>query len=146
FNIVQPDIAYFGQKDAQQAIVIKRMVKDLNLPVKIKVLPIVRERNGLAISSRNTYLDRQQRKDATILYNALQTAVGMIQSGYKAPREIKVKMSKMIKLRRSARIDYIKIVDADDFGEVKKIKGHLLIAVAVFFGKTRLIDNVIVRV
>lgn len=146
FNIVQPDVAYFGQKDAQQAIIIKRMVKDFNLPLKIKVLPIVREEDGLAMSSRNTYLSKQQRQEAIILYYSLQAAVGMIQSGYKAPREIIAQMRKMIKSRRSSRIDYIKIVDFYSLKEVKKIKGRLLIAVAVFFGKTRLIDNVNIRV
>ncbi len=146
FNIVRPDIAYFGQKDAQQAIIIKRMVEDLNLSIKIKTSPIVREKDGLAMSSRNIYLNRQQRKDATILYKSLQTAVGMIQSGYKAPRKIVAQMRKMIKSKRGTRIDYIKILSIDNLTEVKKIEDRLLIAVAAFFGNTRLIDNAIVRV
>ena len=146
FNIVQPDIAYFGQKDAQQAIIIRRMVEDLNLSIKVKTLPIIREKDGLAMSSRNTYLNRQQRRNATILYKSLQTAVGMIQSGYKDPRKIVAQMRKMIKSKRGIRLDYIKIANARNLAEVEKIKGRLLIAVAVFFGKTRLIDNVIVRV
>lgn len=145
FNIVQPDAAYFGRKDAQQAIVVEKMVKDLNLPLKIKTLPTIREKEGLALSSRNTYLNKQQRKDAIILYKSLQTAVGMIQSGYKDPRKIIAQMRKMIKSRRGARIEYIRIVDISNLTEVKKIKGRCLIAVAVFFGKTRLIDNVIIR-
>lgn len=145
FNIVQPDAAYFGRKDAQQAILVEKMVKDLNLAVKIKTLPTVREKDGLALSSRNIYLNKQQRKEAIILYKSLQTAVGMIQSGHKQPREIIAQMRKMIKSRRGSRIDYIKIVDIRNLTEVKKIKGRLLIAVAVFFGKTRLIDNVIIR-
>ena len=145
FNIVQPDRAYFGQKDAQQAIIIKRMVKDLNLPVKISTLPIIREKDGLALSSRNTYLGRKQRKDAIILFKSLQTAVGMIKSGYKAPREIVSKMRKMIKSKPGTRIDYIKIVNIDGLKEVKKVKGTLLICLAVSFGKTRLIDNAIVH-
>jgi pantoate--beta-alanine ligase len=144
FNIVRPDKAYFGQKDAQQAIIVGRMVKDLNLPVKIKVLPIVREKSGLAMSSRNTYLNERQKKDAAVLYKALQTAVGMIQSGHKHPRKVIAQMRKMIKSRAAARIDYIRIVDADRLKQVNRIKGRLLIAVAVFFGKTRLIDNVII--
>ena len=145
FNIVQPDVAYLGQKDAQQAIVIKRMVKDLNLPVKIKTQPTVREKDGLAMSSRNTCLSKEQRKDATILFKSLQTAVGMIKSGYKSPRKIIAKMRKMIKSRRGVRIDYIKIVNIDDLSEIEKIRGHLLIAAAVVFGKTRLIDNAIIH-
>ncbi len=146
FNIVQPEIAYFGRKDAQQTIIVERMVKDLNLPIKIRTLPIVRETDGLAMSSRNSYLSGQQRKDALILFNSLQAAVGMIQSGYREPREIVAQMRKMIKSKRSARIDYIKLVDINDLKAVKEIKGRILIAVAVFFGKTRLIDNVMVRV
>jgi len=145
FNIVQPDAAYFGQKDAQQAIVVEKMAKDLNLPLKIKTSPIIREKDGLALSSRNAYLNKQQRKNAVILYKSLQTAVGMIQSGYKDPRKIIAKMRKMIKSGRGARIEYIRIVDINELTEVKRIKGRLLIAVAVFFGKTRLIDNVIIR-
>ena len=144
FNIVGPDAAYFGRKDAQQAIIIKKMVEDLNLPVKIKVLPIVREKDGLAMSSRNTYLSKQERENATILYNSLQTAVGMIKSGDKDPRKITAAVRKMIKAKRGARIDYIKIVDFDTLKEVKKIKARSLIAVAVFIGKTRLIDNIII--
>jgi len=144
FNIVQPDTAYFGQKDAQQAMIIKKMAEDLNFSVKLKVLPIVREKDGLAMSSRNSYLDKQQRKDALIIYNSLQTAVGMIQSGNKAPRKIITKMRKMIKSKPSARIDYIKIVEINDLLPAKTTNGLLLIAVAVFFGKTRLIDNAIV--
>lgn len=145
FNIVQPDLSYFGQKDAQQAIIIKQMVQDLNLPTKIKVLPIVREKDGLAMSSRNTHLNRQQRANATILFKALQTAVGMIESENIAPRRIIGKMRKMIKSKPGARIDYIKIVDVHSLKEVKKFKGEVLIALAVFFGKTRLIDNVIIH-
>ena len=143
---MQSDRAYFGQKDAQQAIIIRRMVEDLNLPIKIKVLPIIREKDGLAMSSRNAYLSSGQRKEAAILFNSLQAAVGMIKSGYKGRREIVAKMRKMIKSKRSARIDYIKIVNINDLKEAKKVKGHLLIAVAVFFGKVRLIDNVTIKV
>lgn len=145
FNVVQADVAYFGQKDAQQAIIIKRMAEDLNLDVKIKTHPTIREKDGLAISSRNTYLSRKQRKDAIILYSSLQIAVGMIKSGYNSPRKIVAKMRKMIKSKPGVRIDYIKIVEVNGFKEVKRIKGHLLIAMAVFFGKTRLIDNVIIN-
>jgi len=146
FNIVLPNIAYFGQKDAQQAVIIKQMVKDLTLPLKIKTLPIVREKDGLAMSSRNKYLSREERQEAIILYKSLQAAVGMIKLNNKAPREITKFMRKMIRSRSSARIDYVKIVDADTLENVKKFRGCVLICLAVFFGKTRLIDNVIVRV
>jgi pantoate--beta-alanine ligase len=144
FNIVRPNVSYFGQKDVQQVIIIKKMVQDLNLPVKIKILPIVREKDGLAMSSRNTYLNKEQRRDAIILYKSLQTAVGMIQSGYKDPGKIIAQMRKMIRSKRSARIDYIKIVNPQRLQKIKQIKGQILIAVAVFFGNTRLIDNAIV--
>ncbi|UCB57184.1 MAG: pantoate--beta-alanine ligase [Candidatus Omnitrophota bacterium] len=144
FNIVLPNTAYFGWKDAQQAIIINKMVKDLNLPIKIKTLPIAREENGLALSSRNTYLKEDQRRQAIILDKALQVAVGMIQSGYKDPRRIVAKMRKMIKSQKTGRIDYVEIVDMNTLKPVKKIKGRLLICLAVFFGKTRLIDNAII--
>lgn len=146
FNIVSPSVAYFGQKDAQQVMIIKRMVRDLNLPLKIKVLPVVRERDGLAMSSRNSYLRREQRKNAIILYKSLQTAVGMIKSKNKVPREIICLMREMIKSTSGARIDYIKIVNLETLHDVKTVKGCVLICVAVFFGKTHLIDNMIVRV
>lgn len=146
FNIVSPDTAYFGQKDAQQAIIIKRMVADLNLPIKIKVLPIVRESDGLAMSSRNTYLSNSQRANAAIIHNSLQTAVDMIQFGEKHPRRIIVKMRKMIKSKGSTRIDYVRIVNLDTLKDTNAIAGRLLVCLAVFFGKIRLIDNVVVRV
>ena len=146
FNIVGPDIGYFGQKDAQQAVVIKRMVRDLNMPLKIKVLPIVRESGGLAMSSRNRYLERQERQDALILYRALQKARDMVKRGERNSRRIIVEMRKLIKKVDSARIDYIRIVDAKDLSEKKKISGRALIALAVFIGKVRLIDNLILKV
>jgi pantoate--beta-alanine ligase len=144
FNIVRPHTAYFGQKDAQQAFIVGKMVEHFNLPVRIKALPIVREKGGVAMSSRNSYLTAGQRQDAEILYNSLQAAVGMIKSGDRQPRKIVARMRKIIKSKRSARIEYVKIVDANNLKEVKKIKSPVLIAVAVFFGRTRLIDNVIV--
>ncbi len=145
FNLVQPSISYFGQKDAQQAIIIQRMAQDLNLPTRIKVLPIVREPDGLALSSRNKYLDEGQRQNAMILFNSLQAAVGMVKLKHKSPREIVTLMRKMISKVALARVDYISIVDTHDLKEVKKIKGSVLVALAVFFGKTRLIDNVIIK-
>ncbi|MBN2097446.1 MAG: pantoate--beta-alanine ligase, partial [Candidatus Omnitrophica bacterium] len=146
FNIVQPDIAYLGQKDAQQAAIIKQMSQDLNFPLKIKILPIVRGQGGLALSSRNSYLDENQKKAAQILYKALQTAVGMIKSGHYAPREIIAKMRGMIQAKPGARIDYIEILEGKSLKKAKKLKGPLLIALAVYFGKTRLIDNALAKV
>lgn len=145
FNIVEPDIAYFGQKDAQQAIVIKRMVKDLNMDIKIKILPIVRESSGLAMSSRNVYLSTDERRDANILFIALQEARRMIKLGVVDSRRIIERMRSLIKSKPSvSKIDYIKIVDLERLLPVNKIKNRVLIVFAVWFGETRLIDNIIV--
>ncbi|MCP4650928.1 MAG: pantoate--beta-alanine ligase [PVC group bacterium] len=146
FNVVSPDMAYFGQKDAQQSILIQKMVKDLNLPLKVKVLPIIRESDGLAMSSRNAYLTSAQRKVAVLLYKSLQQAKAQISQGERNPRKIVQRMKRLISESKFATIDYINIVDADDLSEKKKIKGRVLIALAVFIGKVRLIDNVIIRV
>ncbi|MFQ6082931.1 MAG: pantoate--beta-alanine ligase [Candidatus Aminicenantia bacterium] len=146
FNIVQPDIAFFGQKDAQQAIIIKRMAEDLNLDVKIDVLPIIREEDGLALSSRNTYLNLEERKAATILYRSLTAAEEMIREGEKSSEKIISKMRSMIETEPFARIDYVEIVDLEELNSLKEIKNKALIALAVFIGKTRLIDNMIVDV
>ncbi len=146
FNIIEPDIAYFGGKDAQQAIIIDRMVKDLNMNVKLKVLPIIREKDGLAMSSRNTYLNKMDRKNATILYKSLKGAKRLINSGIRDTNRIIHTMRNMIKSIPHACIDYISVVDAKDLKPVKRLKGKILIALAVYFGKTRLIDNIIVRV
>lgn len=146
FNIVLPDCAYFGQKDAQQAVVIKKMVKDLNMPLRIKVLPIVREPDGLAMSSRNIYLSRQERTDAAVLYKSLQLCRKLIQAGERNSYKIILAMKRLISRVKSAKIDYICIVDADDLSEEKNVEGKVLIALAVFIGKTRLIDNLVLKV
>ena len=145
FNIIQPDVAYFGQKDAQQAIVIKRMVKDLNMPVKIKTLPIIREPDGLAMSSRNAYLSKEERKRATVLYQALRKAKRLIKDGRDDAAGIKRIIRELICSRKGARIDYIAVVDAENLKEQKRVRKSTLIALAVWIGKTRLIDNIIVR-
>jgi pantoate--beta-alanine ligase len=145
FNIVCPDIAYFGQKDAQQAIIIKRMVADLNIPVKIKVLPIVREKDGLAMSSRNTYLNEKERKDALVLYQALNLAKELIKSGITDTKTIIRKMRQLIEKKKNAKIDYIEIVQMENLKSLKVISDNCLIALAVWIGKTRLIDNIIVN-
>lgn len=145
FNIVQPDIAYFGQKDAQQAIIIKRMTEDLNIPVKIKVMPIVREKDGLAMSSRNVYLNAQERRDALVLSQSLALAKNLIQNGLRDPNRIISRLKQFIQKKKSAKIDYIAIVDQDNLKPVRKISGNCLIALAVWIGKTRLIDNTVIR-
>jgi len=145
FNIVTPNIAYFGQKDAQQAIIIKRMVKDLNMPIEIEVLPIVREYDGLAMSSRNIYLSVKKRKDAVVLYQSLMFARELTKKGMINCREIISRMKKLIRKTKSAKIDYISIVDSKTLLPLKSIKREALVLLAVFIGKTRLIDNMILR-
>ncbi|MEZ0536294.1 pantoate--beta-alanine ligase [Caldicellulosiruptoraceae bacterium PP1] len=146
FNIVKPTKAYFGKKDAQQLAVIRQMVNDLNLDVEIVGCEIVREHDGLAMSSRNTYLNEKQRKIAPILYKSLLTAKDMILQGEKNSEVIKNKMSEMILEKEETRIDYIEIVDYNSFEIVDEIKGKVLISLAVFVGNTRLIDNITVEV
>lgn len=146
FNIVLPDIAYFGQKDAQQAVVIKKMVKDLNMPLVIKVMPIIRECDGLAMSSRNIYLSQAKRKEALVLYNSLKLAKQLIDQGQKNASKITQAIKSLIRRMKSAKIDYVSIVDAENLMPKKKIKGKVLIALAVFIGKTRLIDNLVLDV
>jgi len=146
FGIVRPDVAYFGQKDAQQAIVIKKMVEDLNMGVEIKMVPIVREKDGLAMSSRNVYLSGSERQDAVVLYQALKKAESIVEQGERDPKKIMKTMEAMIKEKSSAKIDYISMVDTKLLQEINKVSGEVLIALAVFIGKTRLIDNVILKV
>lgn len=146
FNIVQPDAAYFGQKDAQQARIIEKMAEDLNMPVKIKVMPIVREQDGLAMSSRNVYLNARERKDALILYRALCLAKSLISAGERNAAKIARAMRGMISEIAYAIIDYVEIVDKDSLTPLKILKGEVLIALAVWFGKTRLIDNIAVKI
>jgi pantoate--beta-alanine ligase len=145
FNIVQPAIAYFGLKDAQQSVIIKRMVEDLNMPVEVKVMPTVREANGLALSSRNAYLSEKEKKDALILSRALSFAEYLVKNGLKDARRVIKAIEALIKKKASARIDYISIVDVDTLKPVKKISGNCLIALAVRIGRVRLIDNCIVK-
>jgi len=145
FNIVNPDRAYFGQKDAQQLAVIKQMVKDLNLDVEIVPCPIVREQDGLAMSSRNVYLSEEERKSATVLYRALNLAKEMIEKGEKEVSVIKKAMEEMILREKYTKIDYIEFVNSDTFEVISKVEGKVLIALAVFVGKARLIDNIVVE-
>jgi len=144
FNIVAPDAAYFGQKDAQQAIVIKRMVADLNMPLEIVICPTVREPNGLAVSSRNQYLSEQQKKDAANIYKSLQTCRRLIDAGTTETRQIIAEMKKILQQVPSIEIEYISIVDAETLESIEIIAGEVLAAVAVRIGTTRLIDNILV--
>jgi len=146
FNIVGPDIAYFGQKDAQQAVIIKRMAKDLNMPVKIKVMPIIREKSGLALSSRNIYLSKDEKKDALVLFKALNLAKVLISGGAKDAARIISRLKQLILKSKSAKVDYVAIVDPSSLKPLNKVSKECLIALAVRIGKTRLIDNIILRV
>lgn len=144
FNIIKPDAAYFGQKDYQQSLIIKRMIEDLNMGLKIKVLPVVRERDGLAMSSRNKCLNPGQREDALVLYAALREAKSLIRSGIRKSLNIKNSMRAMILEREGIHIDYITIADPNTLREKKKIDSRVLVALAVYIGRTRLIDNIII--
>jgi pantoate--beta-alanine ligase len=140
-NIVTPHYLFMGQKDAQQLAVIENMVTDLNIGVKVIPCPIVREEDGLAMSSRNTYLSREDRISATVLNRSLQHADKMIKDGVASSSAIIEEMTKIISSEKNAEIDYIEIVDAASLERVETPKGDTLIALAVKFGKTRLIDN-----
>jgi pantoate--beta-alanine ligase len=144
FNAVLPDAAFFGQKDAQQVIVIKRMVADLNMPLEIVVCPIVREANGLAMSSRNKYLSEQQRQEAAAIYVSLQKAEQMLKSGERTAAFIIAAMQEILRLGGSIATEYIHIVDAATLADLQFIKGQVLIAVAAKIGATRLIDNILI--
>jgi len=141
FNLVEPDEAYFGWKDAQQVIIIKKMVEDLNLPVKIVPLPLVRDHDGLALSSRNTYLNPQERQAALVLKKSLDMAEQLIKSGEREAGAIRQKMVELILSEPLARIDYVEIVDLKNLEPLEKIEGEVLVALAVYIGRTRLIDN-----
>lgn len=147
FNIVQPDKAYFGQKDYQQAKIIKRMVEDLNFPIEIIVMPIVREDDGLAMSSRNAYLSPDERKNANVLYKSLQKAKDLIMSGEREVSKIKDEMIKILSSVES-RIDYVEIVEPETLESVDRIpdKGSVVVALAVYIGNARLIDNEIIHI
>lgn len=143
FHIVAPDRAYFGQKDAQQLAIIKRMVRDLNFDIEIVGCPIVREADGLAKSSRNTYLNPEERKAALVLSRAVRLGQELIQKGERNADVIVEKMKQLIEEEPLAKIDYVQAVDAISIQPVAEIKGTVLVAMAVYIGKTRLIDNFI---
>lgn len=145
FNIVMPDRAYFGQKDAQQLAVIKRMVADLNIPIEIIGCPIIREEDGLAKSSRNTYLNEEERKAALILSKTIFMGQELVKNGMKDAKKLIALMKENIEKEPLAKIDYVEVVDFDDISIKDEISDNTLVAMAVYIGKTRLIDNFIIK-
>jgi len=145
FNIVEPTRAYFGQKDAQQALVIKKMVADLNMNLEVIVAPTVRESDGLAMSSRNIYLNPQERQAATVLFKALTLAQNMLTKGDRNAESIRQKMTALISKEPLAKIEYVSIADAETLEELSKIDRPALASLAVRIGKTRLIDNILLE-
>ena len=141
FNAVLPDKAYFGQKDAQQAAVIQRMTRDLDFPIKIVVCPTLRETDGLAMSSRNAYLDPAQRKAATILFRALSAAWAAYEKGEHDAGQLRARVSEAVATEPLARLQYVSCVDAGSLEELATVEGKALLSMAVYMGKTRLIDN-----
>jgi pantoate--beta-alanine ligase len=141
FNAVQPHKAYFGQKDAQQAAVIRQMTRDLSYPIEIVVCPIVREPDGLAMSSRNVYLDPEQRKAATVLYRSLSAAKESYEKGERDAEKIRGKMKEVLAGEPLAQVQYVSCADYDTLEELETVRGKTLLSMAVFLGKTRLIDN-----
>jgi pantoate--beta-alanine ligase len=146
FNIVQPDVAYFGQKDAQQVRVLEQMVRDLDVPVRLAVCPIVREPDGLALSSRNRYLDAAQRQHAVVLYQTLEEIRRRIEAGARRAAPLAQLAAEKIAATPGARLDYAAIVAYDTLQPLAELRGRVLVALAVFFGSTRLIDNLLVTV
>jgi pantoate--beta-alanine ligase len=146
FNIVRPDRAYFGQKDAQQAMVIERMVTDLNMGPEIVLVPIVREDDGLAMSSRNVYLNDEQRRAAPVLYRSLCAFREAVARGERDVQELRGQIVQMIASTPGAEMDYVEILSVPDLEPLDKVRGKCIAALAVRFGRTRLIDNIIVEV
>jgi pantoate--beta-alanine ligase len=143
FNIVRPDYAFFGQKDAQQVVILRRMAEDINLDVKIVALPIVREPDGLAMSSRNIYLNIEERRAANVLFRGLEEARRIFEAGERAASRIRERLLVTLASEPLARLDYAEVVDPDSLEPVERADGEALIALAVYFGGTRLIDNII---
>lgn len=144
FNATQAHKAYFGQKDAQQAAVIRRMALDLNFPLEVIVCPTTREADGLAMSSRNKYLSETERKAATILFRALSSAKGLFESGEKNAEKLREKMKEVLALEPLAQMQYVSCADYDSLEELNVVSGKALLSMAVYFGKTRLIDNFVI--
>lgn len=145
FNAVQPQRAYFGQKDAQQAAVIRQMTRDLSYPIEIVVCPTVREADGLAMSSRNTYLSPTERQAATVLYRALTAAQSAYQAGERNAERLRAIMLEVLESEPLAQVQYVSCADYDTLQELDEVRGKALLSMAVFIGKTRLIDNVVLE-
>ncbi len=143
-NIVGPDVLYLGQKDAQQAVIIKRMVRDLNFPVKVRVVPTVRQKDGLALSSRNVYLNKAQKLEALVISKALYLAKSLIAHGQRDAGRLIQRIKELISKKKHVKIDYVEIVDLEKLKPIKKINQDCLICLAVKIGKTRLIDNFLI--
>jgi len=146
FNILRPDVAYFGQKDAQQARILEQLARDLDVPVRIALCPTVREPDGLAMSSRNQYLDVKQRQNATVLFRALEEIGRRIDGGERGAEPLLQLARDMVSATPGARLDYMELVAWDNLQPLATIEGKVLIALAVFFGTTRLIDNLLLTV
>lgn len=144
FQIVGPDTAWFGQKDAQQAAILVKMTRELNVPVEVRIAETIRESDGLAMSSRNRYLDPVQRSNAAVLYRTLQEVQKRIAAGETSVAALEGLMLERLSATTGARVDYASVVDASELRPVEAVAGRVLVAVAVFFGTTRLIDNVVV--
>jgi pantoate--beta-alanine ligase len=141
FNATQPHKAYFGQKDAQQAAVIRRMTVDLNFPLEVIICPTTREADGLAMSSRNKYLSEAERRAATVLFRALSSAKDLYESGERDAEKLRGKMKELLASEPLAQMQYVSCADYDSLEELDIVNGKALLSMAVFFGKTRLIDN-----
>ena len=141
FNATQPTKAYFGQKDAQQAAVIRRMVTDLNFPLEMVICPTTREADGLAMSSRNKYLSEAERKGATVLFRALSAAKALYEGGERNAEALRGKMKEVLASEPLAQMQYVSCADYDTLQELDAVTGKALLSMAVYFGKTRLIDN-----
>ena len=146
FNIVRPDVAYFGQKDAQQVLILRKMVQDLNVDVAVRVCPTVREPDGLALSSRNQYLDEEQRRQAVVLSRALREARERIVAGERDGGVVRRLLTERIEATPGATLDYAAVVGTDTLQPLDRLHGQVLLALAVKFGTTRLIDNIVLRV
>ncbi len=144
FNIVGPDVAFFGQKDAQQVAVIRRMVADLNMPLEIVVCPTVREPDGLAVSSRNQYLSPQERGQAPVIHRALRRCEELVESGEQNTSVIVEAMLKILGEAPALQVEYVSLVDAESLEAVGRVNGRVLVAIATRLGSTRLIDNIVV--
>ncbi|MBI4460405.1 MAG: pantoate--beta-alanine ligase [Acidobacteria bacterium] len=144
FNIIQPDAAFFGQKDAQQAVIVREMAEDLNFPVAVEVCPIVREADGLAASSRNQYLSAEERARARVLYQALQRAETLVRSGVVEAPRLEREMQELIRTAAGVELDYARVVDRETLSELREVREEALLAVAARVGKTRLIDNLLI--